>query len=68
MRWNENKTKIHLKVTHAIIQQKISSNIKKLTQKEIKKTSEEMPENKKPLSAFLSGQSQCQGSIHNIVS
>ena len=46
LKWSQNKTAIPLKVTDAI-QQKISSNINKLTQKEIEKMSEEMPENKK---------------------
>ena len=69
MKQNENKTAIHLKVTHAyktnanpkinivmsenigqrrliFFQQEISSHINKLTWKEIKRTSEEMPENK----------------------
>ena len=40
------------KVTHAV-QQKISSSIKKLTIKESKRTSEEIPENKKPPFGFL---------------
>ena len=52
LKQNENKTTIHPKVTHAI-QQKISSNINNRTEKEIKKTSEEMPENKKSLFAFF---------------
>ena len=42
-KWNENKTAIHLKVTHAI-QKKISSNVNKLALKEIKRTSEEVTE------------------------
>ena len=50
MKWNENETLSHLKVTH-VIQQKIYSNINKLTEK-IKRTSKEMPENK-TLFAFL---------------
>ena len=48
---NDNKTKVHLKVTETI-QRKISSNIHKLTQKKIKKTYEQMPENKKPFLLF----------------
>ena len=45
MKWNENETSFHLKVTH------VYSNINKLTEK-IKRTSKEMPENK-TLFAFL---------------
>ena len=52
MKQNENKTTIHLKVTPTI-QQKISSNINKLTLKKIKRAFKEMPENKKPFSVFL---------------
>ena len=51
-KWNENKTALHLKVTR-VIQQIISSNINKLTLKKIKRTSEEMPENKKVLFCFF---------------
>ena len=49
---NKIKTGIHMKVTHAL-QQKISSNINKLKQKEIKRMSGEMFENKKLLFDFF---------------
>ena len=48
MKQNENKTATPLKVTQAI-QQKITLNINKVTMEEIKRTSEEISENKKPL-------------------
>ena len=51
MKQNENKTATPLKVTQAI-QQKISLNINKVTMEEIKRTSEEISENKKPLFFF----------------
>ena len=52
VKWNAYKTTVHPKVTHAV-QQKIYLNIKKLTIKEIKRTSEKIIENKKPFFAFL---------------
>ena len=52
LKWNANKTTIHPKVIHAV-QQKVFSNIKKLTMNEIKRTSEEITENEKLFFAFL---------------